>query len=176
MTTQKLDLVFHPVRLRLLQVLSNTTLTTQEMADLLPSIPKSSIYRHLKLLLDEGLVRVIDTRPIKGILEKVYTLENTPQLTMEDLKSLSREDHLRIFTLYIASLQKGFSDFLESTPLEKMPEERFGYNDVAFYATPEEFLEFSVTLNKVLSKLENNPPSEDRNHHFISLINYPLKK
>ena len=68
MTHQKLDLVFHPVRLRLLQVLSNSHLTTQEIADLLPSIPKSSIYRHLKLLLDEGLVRVTDTRPVKGIL------------------------------------------------------------------------------------------------------------
>jgi len=175
MASQKLDLIFHPVRLRLLQVLFNARLTTQEIADLLPSTPKSSIYRHLKLLLDEKLVLVVDTRPVKGILEKVYTLEQTPHLTHDDLQNLTKEDHMRFFTLYVASLLGGFSDYLETTTPQQMPQERFGYNDVSVFANEAEFTEFSVTLNELLNRLKKNPSSPDRSHQLISLINFPLK-
>ena len=67
---KKADLIIHPVRLRIMQALTNQTLTTQEITDELGDVPKSSVYRHLKMLLDGGLIAVAETNLVKGIGEK----------------------------------------------------------------------------------------------------------
>ncbi|MCA9994758.1 MAG: helix-turn-helix domain-containing protein, partial [Anaerolineales bacterium] len=53
---RKIELVIHPVRFQILRALGTDALTTQEISDRLPDTPKSSIYRHLKLLLEHNLI------------------------------------------------------------------------------------------------------------------------
>ena len=111
---KKADLLIHPIRLQILQTLTNGSLTTQEISDALPSIPKSSIYRHLRLLLTGGMIKVAETRSVRGIQEKVYRLLQAPHLGPEDVAGLTREDHLGYFTTYTATLLQGFADYLDS--------------------------------------------------------------
>src|SRR4051794_14401118 len=111
MPTPKVELVLHPQRIRILQVLTDGPLTTQEIADRLPDLAKSSIYRHLKTLLDGGLVQVAETRPVKGVEEKVYQVVGRLDLTPEDMASLTPDDHLRYFAAFLGSLLHNFEDY-----------------------------------------------------------------
>src|SRR5215510_1859586 len=72
MPSPKAALITHPVRAQILMVLMGRTLTTQQIAALIPSVPRASLYRHIRLLVDAGILIVIDQIPIRGTLEKIY--------------------------------------------------------------------------------------------------------
>jgi DNA-binding transcriptional ArsR family regulator len=172
----KTNLIFHPVRLRLLQALTNAHLTTSEIAEALPTFPKSSLYRHLKILLDENLVEVVETRPVKGTMEKVYRLVQSTNLSSDDLAGFSKEDHLHFFTTFITSLINGYSDFLEMTPQDQLFKSIFGYTDTNVYASPEEMEQFQRILKDAIRSLTENQPAENRVRQLITIVTYPIKK
>ena len=174
MSSEKADLIIHPVRLRIVQVLANRRLTTQEIADALPAVPKSSIYRHMQVLLAAGMVEVAATRPVKGIQERIYQLAQSPHLSAEDIAGLTQDDHLRYFTSYIATLLQGFAEYLEGSPGLDFAADRTGYTEVTFYATNDEFDEFQKTLNQVLLSLLQNDPGDGRLRRKLATITHPL--
>jgi DNA-binding transcriptional ArsR family regulator len=175
MEIKKTDIIIHPVRLRIMASLSGRLLTTQELADTMPSVPKSSLYRHLAKLLDAEMVEVAETRQVRGTEEKVYRLKQSPRLQPEDLVNITKEEHLQYFTNYTAALLQAFSEYLEHTEKVDMAADQAGYTEVAFYATPEEFTRFVNALNQALFPLMQNPPGENRTHHKLATITHPLR-
>ena len=54
MPTKAVNLILHPVRLRIIQTLVRRERNTQHIADTLPDVPVSSLYRHIRMLLING--------------------------------------------------------------------------------------------------------------------------
>lgn len=176
---KKIDLIIHPVRLRILQTLAADSHTTQEIALLLPDVPKSSIYRHLKILLEGDLVEVAETQLVRGIQEKTYQLSQTPHLGPDDMAGLTVESHMRYFTTYFMTVLKGFADYLEASEAENgkvdMLADRSGYTEVTFYATPEELNAFQGAINEAFLELMGNKSAPGRNRHKFALVTHPIK-
>ncbi|MAT42326.1 MAG: hypothetical protein CL609_08300 [Anaerolineaceae bacterium] len=173
LTSEKADLIIHPVRLRILQVLADKHLTTNEIATHLPDVPKSSIYRHLKKLLDGGLVAVEDVNIVKGIEEKIYHTAVAPVLSAEDVKNSTKEDHLRYFSAYTATLIQGFQAYIESEDNHDFVKDRSGYSEVKFYASTQELDQLLSRFQQDLLKLINNPPENDRRLRKLAMIIHP---
>jgi DNA-binding transcriptional ArsR family regulator len=136
MESEKIDLILHPVRLRILQAIGSETVSTQVIADRLPDIPKSSIYRHLKLLLDGGFVVIEETKQVLGTLEKYYRLSQQPHLGPEEVAGLSAADHIHYFNIFLMTLQQDFANYIESAEessgsLDIMAD-LVGYTEVSF--------------------------------------------
>lgn len=177
MDRSTLDLIFHPVRLRIMSLLTRERFTTQAISTALPDVPTSSIYRHLKLLLEGGLIAVAETRLINGIEEKVYTLRVSPRVSdPADMAGLSREEHLHYFTVFITELLHGYMTYLEQTPQVDMGADRVGYTSARFYATPEEFDAFSVALNQALLPLVHHGPGAGRELRKLAIIVHPERR
>lgn len=176
MSLTKVDLIMHPVRFRIMRTLAEETLTTQEIDDRLPDVPKSSLYRHLKLLLDGGMVDIAETRLVHGIQEKVYRLVQRPYLGPEDMAGMTADEHLRTFTTYVMTLLKGFSDYLEmagDTP--DLLADRVGYTEVAFWATDAELDQFQAAINQaLLPMLSNDGNGNGRRHRKVALVTHPI--
>lgn len=173
---QRIDLILHPVRIRLLQALAGERLTTQELAERLPDVPKSSIYRHLRLLLDEGMIAVAGTRPVRGVVEKEYRLAQPMRIGNEEMKRLSAAEHIGYFQTYLMTLIQGFGDYVAvagGEPLD-MAADRAGYTEVYFFATPEELDQFAIALNDAIRPLAENPPRADRRKHKLAVITHPV--
>jgi DNA-binding transcriptional ArsR family regulator len=171
----KADLVIHPVRLQILQALAEKPRTTQEIAEVLPTVSQPSLYRHLKMLLEGGMVVVVETRQVRGIQEKRYQLAQAPHLSMDDISSISKEQHLHYFNAYVASLLKGFADYLESSP--EKPEllaDQTGYTETAFYATSEEMDVFLQKLLEAIKVVATNPPAPGRRRRKLAIISHPF--
>ena len=174
MTVDNAELVIHPVRLRILLCLQSGELTTQEIADCLPDVPKSSLYRHLRLLLEGQFVSVAEIRLVQGIQEKVYILSRPARLGPEDMADLSAEDHLRYFTTYLMTLLRGFSDYLSDSTEIDFEADRVGYNEVSFWTNKQELDDFSVQLNNALRPLLENHEGEGRWWHKVAVIGHPI--
>ncbi len=175
----KLDLIIHPVRLRILQTLVTESLTTQEISDRLTDVPKSSIYRHLKVLLDNNVVKVAETRIVKGIQEKTYQLDQSTRMSPADMAGLDAEDHMGYFTTYVMTLLRDFGNYLEATEATvgkiDMLADRVGYTEVAVYATKEEFDQIAMALNQAIIPLLRNGPGNGRSKHKLATITHPLR-
>ncbi len=173
MTNEKADLIIHPVRLRILQVLADKNMTTSEIAHHLPDVPKSSIYRHLKKLLDGGLVAVKDVNMVKGTEEKIYNAAAPGILSADDIKHFTREDHLRYFSAYTATLIQGFKAYIESVENPDFVADRSGYTELKFYASTQELDDILSRFNQDLLKLINNPPQKGRRLRKLVMIIHP---
>ena len=83
------EIVMNPARQRIFQyLLVNETGTVKEMRKALPDIPSASLYRHVKILLDNGILTVVEENRIRGTVESVYKL-NKKTLEQNDSTGLS---------------------------------------------------------------------------------------
>lgn len=63
--------VSDPTRIRILEALSRKAMTTKQVAQLLGEKP-TNLYHHVDALVAVGLLRLTETRQVRGFLEKYY--------------------------------------------------------------------------------------------------------
>src|SRR4051794_12982276 len=93
------DVILHPIRMRIIQSLINQQRTAQQLKELLPDIPQASLYRHLKRLVEAGVIHIIDEIPNRGTIERVYSLQDPAKATIsaDKLNSFTKDEHLDLF-------------------------------------------------------------------------------
>jgi DNA-binding transcriptional ArsR family regulator len=168
----KADLILHPVRLRILQAfIGDRHLSARQVCEMLPDVPQATLYRHFHKLAQAGILTVAEERPIRGTVEKIYSLqEQNTELLPEDLEALSREDHQRYFTTFIATLLTDFEQYLQR---EEIDIRRVGYRQVALYLSNEEFDQLTQALNEALTPFLKKKPSKRRKRFLLSSIFMP---
>jgi len=172
----RVNLVIHPVRFRILQSLMVEEKSTKEIARQLKDIPASSLYRHLKILLDGGYIAVAEIRLVQGIQEKVYRLDRSPRLGQADLTGVTHEDHLRFFTIYVMTLLQGFAEYLIASPELDFIADNTGYSEAVIWVSPEEFAEFTRSINRSLAPLLENQMGSRKTKQKIAIVTHPIRE
>src|SRR3954449_8021597 len=96
---KKTELLMHPVRMRILMAVATRNLTPLQLAEELVNVPQATLYRHLNKLVQAKILRVVEERPVRGTVEKVYGINyETIKLGNQDLLQASREELLEFFT------------------------------------------------------------------------------
>jgi DNA-binding transcriptional ArsR family regulator len=150
--------------------------STKEIARHLKDVPASSLYRHLKILLEAGYIIVAETRFVQGIQEKVYRLALSPRLGQADLTDVTHDDHLRYFTIYVMTLLRGFADYLDASPELDFLADNSGYTEAVIWTSPQEFADFTGTINRALVPLLNNQMSNQKTKHKIAIVTHPIRE
>lgn len=177
----KADLIIHPIRLRILRELSSAELTTQELSERLEDAPTSSIYRHMKLLLDGDLVEVAETRMVKGIQEKTYRLTRPAILGPDDVANWTAADHLGYFTTYALTLIHDFNAYVSSAEEKQgnldFAADRAGYRELYLYATTAELDAAIGAINAaLLPLLQNEAGKGKRRKYKLATILHPMNE
>lgn len=68
---EALRIMSDALRMRIVEILRRRSATVKDIASIL-EVPPKSLYYHVNLLEKHGLIRVVDTRLVSGILEKRY--------------------------------------------------------------------------------------------------------
>lgn len=90
------DLVIHPVRLRIAGAVVARPMNTGQIAAALPDVPPATLYRHVHLLLQHGILHVIRTRRVNGIVEATYAVRRgAVRFGPEEFAAISPRDHTR---------------------------------------------------------------------------------
>ena len=168
------DLLLHPVRLRVVQAfLGDRTLTTGELRAELPDVPQASLYRHVGVLADAGVLEVVGERKVRGAAERSYRLVvEAARVPADELAGMTADDHRRAFTTYVASLLAAFDGYLDRGEPD-LVRDGVGYRQVALWLTEDEFAELAADLRGVLQARLTNRPGDGRRPRLVGLVHLP---
>lgn len=160
----KLDLILHPVRLRILVVVGDHQRTVGQIASALPDIAQATLYRHINALVEGNILTVTEEKPIRGTVERTYALAdaNAASLRADDLARLSKDDHLRYFSIFSASLMASFSQYLDAVDSPDFATDGVGYHLHDLYLSPDEIEEFSGRLRAAIAPYLEPKPNRKR--------------
>jgi len=170
------DLLLHPVRLRIVQTfLGERVLTTTDLRAELPDVPAATLYRHVGVLADAGVLAVVEERKVRGAAERSYRLvTEAASVGPEQAAAMSPEEHRRAFATFAAGLLADFDGYLDRAGADvDAARDGVGYRHVALWQTDEEFAGFLVELRDLLRARMAVGPAEGRRRRIVSTVLLP---
>lgn len=93
--------------------LGDRALTTTELRSELPDVPVASLYRHVALLVNAGVLAVVAERRVRGALERTYVLRvAAANIGPNELAEMTPDDHRHTFMAFVAGLLRDFDRYL----------------------------------------------------------------
>jgi hypothetical protein len=168
------DLLLHPVRLRIVKAfLGDRALTTSQLAAELEDVPPGSLYRHVALLTEAGVLQVVAERRVRGAVERTYTLRLlTARITQDEAAAMSAEEHGRAFMAYVAGMLADADRYLATDPADPS-RDGAGYQVGALWLTDAEFQELLRELTAAFAPRLANPPGEGRRRRLVYTVFIP---
>jgi DNA-binding transcriptional ArsR family regulator len=168
------DLLLHPVRMRILQALFDTDpLTTAQLRDRLPDIAPATMYRHIAVLADAGVLEVVDERRVRGTVERSYRVSQEHGVVDPEARAaMTREDHLRAYTTFAASLMADFDRYLAHEDADPAAD-GVVYRQAAVWLTEEEFAAMVEEIEKAVVSRIGQARDGGRRRHVVSLVVVP---
>lgn len=168
------DVILHPVRMRIIQCLINQQITAQQIRELLPDIPQASLYRHIKKLVEAEVIHIVDEIPIRGTVEKVYSINNPSKMTLgvEEVNTLSKDQHMGLFIKFMANLMGEYERYLNQDRFDIVVD-GVSFRQTSMYLNEEEFSQFIKEIVGVYSKFTQIKPEKDRRRRTVATIIIP---
>ena len=174
MSQSIVDLILHPIRMRILMALAGRQASAGQLAKTLPDVPQATLYRHLKSLAEGGVVRVVAENPVRGTLEKIYALDETAaNIAPEEITKLSKDEHMSLFVGFIAGMLDDYARYLENQTQVNLITDGVGYRKVILQLNNDELANMARDLNQAIKPYLENKPSSDRRTRIFSTILMP---
>jgi DNA-binding transcriptional ArsR family regulator len=171
---KKADLIIHPIRIRILTEFAGRHITARQLSAALPDIPQATLYRHLKLLEQAGVIQVVAETQVNGATERTFAVNiASARLSPEDLRAISREQHLQYFTVYAMALIDSFAAYIKAVDLNAMGTDGLEYQRSVIYLSDEEVAHYKQAMGAFVQQLLAHEPSPERKRYTIASIVIP---
>ncbi len=170
-----LQLLLHPVRVRIVHALSGGQIrTTTELCTRLPDVSKATVYRHVALLADEGVLEVAGEERVHGAVERHYRIRTGRSVIDSEMaESMSVEDHRHGFAAAVAALIAEFNTYLDRGNANPTAD-RVGYRQIPVWLDPGELDALLGTMRNLIISMMNNQPGPGRRQYLLSPILFPI--
>lgn len=180
MTDKLMDSITNPVKCKLiLEIYSQGQATAKHLADIYNDIPQATLYRNLKKMLNDGILKVIEETQIRGTVEKTYALAfNLHDDFGKVIDENSGTLYMQFFMQYIMGFAKQFQQYCQS-PNINIKEDMTGFSLSPLYLSDEELTALVKDISNIINTVKNNKPKADRKLRTIGVIISPannLKK
>ena len=174
MAMDRLELLVHPVRLRIVHAMSGgDALTTADLCARLPDVSKATVYRQVALLAEGGILEVDGEQRVRGAVERHYRLRRERAvIDAETAASATLEDHRRTFAVAMATLVAEFDAYLARDGADPVAD-LVGYRQHALWLSEEELVELIGELRAAIVPKLANGSGPGRRRHLLSPILFP---
>src|SRR5262245_38803498 len=174
---ETVELLLHPVRLRIVHAFSGgRTLTTSELLARMPDVSKATMYRHVSLLADGGLLEVDGEQRVGGAVERRYRLRQPrPVIDAETAATASLEDYRRAFAVAMAALLGEFNAYLDRGRADPTAD-AVGFRQHSLWLSPEERDALIGEMRRAIAPRLTHRPAPGRRQHLLSPILFPLEE
>lgn len=177
MTTNMFDLIVHPIRLRIVTAMSNDRFTAKDLVEALPDIAQTTLYRHINVLVEGGMLEVVEEIPQRGTVERVFGFKTPPSLSPEDLRGLSKEKIQETFSLILFNLLNealsALNQFPEGEEIDLLGS-GFQFSECQINLSDAEYQQMNEKILEIMVAACQNQPAEDRKRRIFSYMFIPL--
>ncbi|MFI6322051.1 helix-turn-helix domain-containing protein [Nonomuraea sp. NPDC050556] len=172
-----IDLILHPVRLRIVHAMSGErTRTTSDLCAAMPDVPKTTVYRHVALLAEAGVLEVVDEQRVHGAVERHYRLRRQrATIDADAAASMTKDDHRRGFAAAMAVLLAEFNTYLDREEADPTADS-VSYRQFPMWLSEEELAEMLGDLVRILRSKAGREPTPDRSPYLLSTIIFPAEE
>lgn len=154
--SNKTEILMHPVRMKICQALMRNKengLTPLEMLKIIKDVPQATLYRHIQIMVDSDIIRVMKEKKVKSVSEKYYVLnEEEARLDVAEWKAASIEEKLNYISSYQLLLMTQYQNYLMKLEEQNRQEDRATFSVVELKMNEEHFLQFQNELNELMTK------------------------
>ncbi len=176
MSKSRVDLIFHPIRARIIVAVSGRRITANDLAEALLDIPRTTLYRHLHALTEGGILTIVEENRVRGTVERVYALDReAADLTPDEMSDMTKEDFEQLFTLFVTSLLGDFTRYLNSQAPEDLDLMADGlkFGKAQLHLTDAEFETLQKQVYGALEFVLRNEPKQGRKPRIVSITFIP---
>ncbi len=168
------DLLLHPVRLRIVHALAGgTELTTAQLCGRLPDVSKVTVYRQVAPLVEAGFLEVAGEQRVRGAVERRYRLrQDRPVIDADAAAAMTPEDHRRGFAVAMAVLIAEFNAYLDRDGADPVAD-GVSYRQATLWLSPQELTAMTAKMIEVLRDSAANEPAPGRAPYLLSPILFP---
>ncbi len=169
------ELLVHPVRLRIVHALSGgRVVTTAQLVQRLPDVSKATVYRHVAVLADAGIIEVAGEQRIRGFVERSYRLNRERATIPADRAAAATPAELRqAFAAAMATLIAEFDGYLDTDGVDPAGD-LVGFRQHAIWLSDDERADLVEAMRAALVSRVGNPPAPGRRPHLLSPILFPI--
>ena len=169
-----LELLLHPIRIRIVNAFSgDRSRTTAEVCARLPDVSQATVYRHVALLAEAGILTVIDEQLVRGAVERHYRLDREQARLDQAAAHMTLDDHRRAFAAAMAALIADFGAYLDSGAASPV-EDLVGYRQIPLWLTDAERDDLLQRLQHALARPMRFTARHDRRQYLLSPIAFPV--
>jgi len=167
------DLLIHPVRLRAIRALLQQPMTAAELQEVLGDVAQATLYRHLAVLEEGGIIEVVERRQARGATERTFALvDGAGTLGPQQVTDATADDHLRWFTTFVGTLLADFAAYLDNEDLDVVAD-RVSYRQAVLWLTDEETDDLLAELREALARRTALQPDVGRRRRILTTILLP---
>ena len=162
-----MEACMNSTRQRILQVIMiKKQATSSEIGEELPDIPRASLYRHIKVLLDAEIIAVVKEEVKRGSVEKTYAI--APQRPYGD----TSEEYNRMIQSALMGLQGEFFRYFNGENPDPQ-RDLLTVASASLMMSDEEMMEFIMSYGELLQKYMQNKPAEGRKVRKVTFVLSP---
>ena len=168
------DLLLHPVRLRIVQAfLGDRALTTTQLRSELPDVPAGSLYRHVAMLVNAGVLSVVSERRVRGAVERTYLLRAAAaRIGWDEVAKMTPDEHRQAFLAFVAGLIRDADRYLARESIDPL-RDGASYNVAGMWLDDTEFMEFLRELVTLVQPRLANAPRPGRTRRIFATVLLP---
>ena len=167
MNKDYMEACMNSTRQRILQVIMiKKEATPAEIGVELPDIPRASLYRHIKVLLDAEVIAVVKEEFKRGSIEKTYAI--APQKPYEE----TSEEYNRLIQSALMGLQGEFHRYFNGKDPDPQ-RDLLTVGSASLMMSDEEMMEFITAYGQLIQKYLPNKPTGNRKERKVTLIVSP---
>lgn len=177
MTDKWMDCITNPVKCKLLlEINSQGKTTAKHLADIYTDIPQATLYRNLKKMTSDGILKVVEETQVRGTVERTYALAF--DLSQDPDKLLEKNSgtiYMQLFMQYIIGFTKQFQQYCQSPDID-IKNDMTGFSLAPLYLTNEELTSLMEQLSHVIRSASGNKSAPGRKLRNIGIIVSPEEK
>ena len=167
MNNEYMEACMNSTRQRIMQVImTKKEATSAEIGEELPDVPRASLYRHIKVLLDAEVIVVVRETFKRGSIEKTYAMAS--QVPYED----SNEEYNSLIQSALMGLQGEFYRYFSGENPDPQ-RDLLTVGSASLVMSDEEMKEFIIAYGELIQKYMPNKPVEGRKVRKVTLIVSP---
>ena len=174
MTDKIMECITNPVKCKLLlEIYSQERATAKHLSDVLSDIPQATLYRNLKKMLNDGLIKVVEKKQVRGTVESTYALALNLNSEFEAiLAENSGPLYMQLFMQYFLGFAKQFREYCKSPNID-IKKDMSGFSLSHIYLSDEELIELMKNISNIIKMVEKNEPKAERKLRTLGIIVTP---